>query len=72
MSVTNDIPFEKWPHINSFFQQIFDIKTKSEMSLSFKCVLCLPKRKIVSASHSSNANLRTHIKVILCLLLFEI
>lgn len=66
MSVNNDVQIEKWPCINSFFQQLFDVKTlktKSETGLSFKCLLCLPKQKIVCASQSSNANLRTHIKV---------
>jgi len=63
MSVNNDVQIEKWPCINSFFQQLFDVKAKSETGLSFKCLLCLPKQKILSASQSSNANLRTHIKV---------
>lgn len=63
MSVNNDVQIEKWSCINSFFQQLFDIKAKSETGLSFKCLLCLPKQKIVSASQSSNANLRTHVKV---------
>lgn len=66
MSVNNEVQIEKWSCINSFFQQLFDVKTlknKSETGLSFKCLLCLPKQKIVSASQSSNANLRTHIKV---------
>ncbi|KAF0747888.1 Uncharacterized protein FWK35_00022877 [Aphis craccivora] len=35
-----------------------------ETGLSFKCLFCLPKQKIVSASQSSNANLRTHIKLV--------
>ncbi|XP_050064720.1 uncharacterized protein LOC126553618 [Aphis gossypii] len=63
MSINNDVQIEKWSCINSFFQQLFDVKTKSETGLSFKCLLCLPKLKIVSASQSSNANLRTHIKL---------
>ncbi|XP_016662810.1 uncharacterized protein LOC103310757 isoform X1 [Acyrthosiphon pisum] len=64
MSVNNDVQIEKWSCINSFFQQLFDIKAKSETGLSFKCLLCLPKQKIVSASQSSNANLRTHVKLV--------
>jgi len=63
MSVNSNVQIEKWSCINSFFQQLFDVKTKSETGLSFKCLLCLPKQKIVSASQSSNANLRTYIKV---------
>jgi len=56
----------KWPHVSSFFQQIFDTATNTpNNSLTFKCLLCVLRRKLISVSHTSNANLRGHIKVII-------
>lgn len=56
----------KWPRISSFFQQIFDNATNTRNnSLTFKCLLCVPRSKLISVSHTSNANLRSHIKVII-------
>jgi len=58
----------KWPCVSSFFQQIFDTATSTRNnSLAFKCLLCVPRRKLISVSHTSNANLRSHIKVIIIL-----
>lgn len=50
-----------WSHLRDFFK--FDTHDKKTGKLSFQCLLCKPKKKYISASVSSNSNLRTHIKV---------
>jgi len=53
----------KWPHLNNYFKQLpADISDVSG-NFVFKCVLCLPKTKLLSTSKISNSNLKTHIKV---------
>jgi len=53
----------KWPHLNKYFEQLpADISDQSG-NYVFKCILCLPKTKLLSIWKISNSNLKTHIKV---------
>lgn len=64
-----------WPNIRMFFEQRnnyttdTDTDTDKKGNISFRCILCKPKVKFISTSSTSNSNLRTHIKVIFCLII---
>lgn len=53
----------KWPHLNKYFEQLPVDNSDLNGNFMFKCILCLPKTKLLSTSKTSNSNLKTHIKV---------
>lgn len=56
----------KWPYLKTYFEQQLstsDTTEKKSSNFTFKCMLCMPKIKLISTSISSNSNLKTHIKV---------
>lgn len=54
----------KWNHLKNFFKETSDsAKGNSNNNITFQCLLCIPKVKIISTSTTSNSNLRSHIKV---------
>lgn len=59
-NLNNRVIKSKWAHLDGYFKQLSE---SEESNIMFKCLLCLPKEKIVSTSNTSNSNLRTHIKV---------
>lgn len=58
VSVNN---IQKWNYLSEYFKET-TISADSK-NILFKCLLCIPKEKIISTSTSSNSNLRSHIKV---------
>jgi hypothetical protein len=51
----------KWSHLNKYFKET--LHSDGNNNITFKCLLCIPKEKLISTSTSSNSNLRSHIKV---------
>ncbi|KAL4154050.1 hypothetical protein QTP88_001883 [Uroleucon formosanum] len=50
----------KWSHLNKYFKET--LHSDGNNNITFKCLLCIPKEKLISTSTSSNSNLRSHIK----------
>ena len=48
-----------WPKLNIFFR----VCCKRNNNLSFECLLCKPKKTVLSTYITSHSNLRKHIKV---------
>ena len=48
-----------WPYVD----KCMCLREKTAKSYVFKCLLCEPKQKLLSTSHTSSTNLRTHIQV---------
>jgi len=55
----------KWSYLKTYFEQQLSTSdtTEKKSNFTFKCMLCIPKIKLISTSISSNSNLKTHIKV---------
>ena len=55
------IPRESpWPYLEKYMS----LNETTEKNYVFRCLLCNPKKKLLSTSKTSNTNLRTHIQVI--------
>ncbi|CAI6359536.1 unnamed protein product [Macrosiphum euphorbiae] len=50
----------KWSLLNKYFKET--LQSADGNNITFKCLLCIPKEKLISTSTSSNSNLRSHIK----------
>ena len=48
-----------WPYLSS----MFEFTLRAGNSLKFKCLLCLPKKTVISAYMTSPSNLRKHVEV---------
>lgn len=48
-----------WPKLNTFFR----VCSKRNNNLLFECLLCKPKKTVLSTYITSHSNLRKHIKV---------
>ncbi|CAI6364058.1 unnamed protein product [Macrosiphum euphorbiae] len=54
----------KWPYLKTYFEQQLSTSdtTEKKSNFTFKCMLYMPKIKLISTSISSNSNLKAHIK----------
>ncbi|VVC33967.1 Hypothetical protein CINCED_3A025756 [Cinara cedri] len=54
----------KWPYLKTYFKQLSESDiTEEKSNFTFKCMLCMPKIKLISTFISSDSNLKTHIKL---------
>ena len=47
-----------WPNIQTFFEQQSCDDMNKKGNIIFQCILCKPKMNFITASHTSNSNLR--------------
>ncbi|XP_064479251.1 uncharacterized protein LOC135392473 [Ornithodoros turicata] len=48
-----------WPQLSELFVAV---EKKDDNNFVFKCMMCLPKEKVLSCSKATNSNLRKHLK----------
>lgn len=56
--VDNDVE-SPWPKLN----KLFSLQSVRKQNLSFECLLCQPKKVLISTYITSHSNFRKHIKV---------
>ena len=65
---SNSRPESPWPKLNKYFS----VHSTRNQNLSFECLLCRPRKSIISTYITSHSNLRKHVQVLAadCELLF--
>ena len=56
---SDSVPESPWPKLNKFFS----LHSTRNQNLSFECLLCRPKKSIISTYITSHSNLRKHVQV---------
>mgnify|MGYP002804187578 CR=1 FL=1 len=56
---SDSLPESPWPKLNKFFS----VHSTRNQNLSFECLLCRPKKSIISTYITSHSNLRKHVQV---------
>lgn len=59
---SDTICLSKWNYLKTFFKETLH-SAEGNSNITFQCLLCIPKIKLISTSITSNSNLRSHIKV---------
>ena len=57
---SNSLPESPWPKLNEFFS----VHSTRNQNLSFECLLCRPRKSIISTYITSHLNLRKHVQVL--------
>lgn len=57
-SLSNEQSENPWPHLKEYF----DFRDRKDNTLSFHCVLCKPKERVLKAHTTTLQNLRIHIQ----------
>ena len=64
-SRSSGLPESPWPKLNKFFL----VHSSRNQNLSFECLLCRPKKSVISTYITSHSNIRKHVQVCHCKLL---